>query len=94
MIQQIGDSSVASVALKRLQEEIAELVDAVKSGNRVLVVDELADVVFYTNRVATACGLTGELIVRYSTVKSALRDAGLRNKTVELRLAAEFVNEA
>lgn len=94
MIQQIGDSSVASTALKRLQEEIAELVDAVESGNRALVVDELADVVFYTNRVPTACGLTSELVARCGTVKGILRDAGLRNKTVELRLAAEFVNEA
>lgn len=94
MIQQIGDSSVASAALKRLQEEIVELVDAVVSGNRALIVDELADVGFYVERVRSACGLTKDVVLRHGKVKSTLRDAGFRNKTVELRLAEEFVNEA
>lgn len=94
MIQRIGDSSAASAALERLQDEIVELTEAVLSGNRALIVDELADVGFYVERVCSACGLTEELVGRYGKVKSALREAGFRNKTVELRLAAEFVNEA
>lgn len=94
MKRELDDKTVAQAALKRLEEEIIELIDAVILGDRAIIVDELADVGFYVERVRSACGLSSELVGKYGKVKSTLRDAGFRNKSVELRLAAEFVIEA
>lgn len=91
MQRMIDDVSVAHVALARLYQEFIELAAAVASGDRVVVVDELVDVMYYVNKVREACAIPECCVTGYGLVKSTLRDSGLRNKSVELRLAAEFI---
>lgn len=87
------DTTVAQAALLRLHEEVVELSAAVASGDRVMVVDELVDVAYYLQKVREAYGIPAECVTSFGLVKSTLRDSGLRNKPVELRLAAEFIAE-
>lgn len=89
----VEDNSVAIAALRRLEDEVVELRVAVEGGSKANIVDELVDVTYCAKRVMSACGLTSSMVREYGKVKSALRDCGIRNKTVELRLAAEFVSE-
>lgn len=89
----VEDNSAAIAALRRLEDEVAELRVAVEGGSKAGIVDELVDVTYYVNRVMFACGLTSSMVKEYGKVKSALRDCGVRNKIVELRLAAEFVSD-
>lgn len=93
MNTRVEDTSVAIAALRRLEDEVAELRVAVEGGSKADIVDEPVDVTHYANRVMSACGLTSSMVKEYGKVKSALSDCGIRNKTVELRLAAEFVSD-
>lgn len=93
MNTRVEDNSVAIAALRRLEEEVAELRVAIEGGSKADIVDELVDVTYFANRVMSACGLTSSMVREYGKVKSALRDCGIRNKIVELRLAAEFVSD-
>lgn len=90
----IEDNTVALAALRRLEEEVAELRDAVENRGVANVVDEITDVVHCTRSVLAACGLSEQVVRDYGKIKSALRDFGIRNKGVELRLAAEFAHDS
>lgn len=87
----IDDLTEAHAALKRLYQEVLELSEAVASGDRVMIIDELVDVAFYTEKLREVCAISAECTAGYGRVKSTLRSSGLRNKLVELRLAAEFI---
>lgn len=91
MQRMIDDVSAAHAALARLHQEFIELAAAVASGDRVMVVDELVDVMYYVNKVREAYAIPEGCVTGYGLVKSTLRSSGLRNKSVELRLAAEFI---
>lgn len=58
MRRELDDSTVAQAALRRLEEEIVELVDAVLRGDRAIIVDELVDVGFYVEKVRSVSRLS------------------------------------
>lgn len=87
------DPKLIAAVHRRLTEESEELRDAVIALDRAHILDEVVDVVFYLGRLAAAAGISEECIMRYSLVKSSLRGVGLRSKSLEMRLAAEFVDE-
>lgn len=93
MTRLIDDVSAAHAALVRLHQELAELGEAIATRDRVMVIDELVDVAYYIDKIREACFIPTDCVVSYGLVKSTLRGSGLRNKSVELRLAAEFIAE-
>lgn len=89
----IADLKLLAAVHHRLAEESRELHDAVITRDPVRILDEIVDVMFYTRELAKAAGLTQECVDRYAGLKSALRDSGVRCKTLEARLATELVSE-
>lgn len=79
---------------RRLAEELVELDAALASGRNGDVLDELVDVKYYIDKLAACHAISNDCLTRYAAVKTALREAGVRCKTLELRLAAEFAVES
>lgn len=94
MNTKIIDPKLIAAAHRRLTEEADELHLAVASLSPSHILDEVADVLYYLRKVAEAANITDDCIRRYSAVKSAFREAGVRNKNLELRFADEFINES
>lgn len=75
----------------KLAEELVELGDALDSGQSALILDELVDAQYYVRRLAACRGISDDCLSRYAAVKTALRESGVRCKTLELRIASKLV---
>lgn len=89
----IIDPKLIAAVHRHLAEESEELRSAVIAQDRAQILDEIVDVMFYLRKLAITASVADECIERYALVKSSLREAGLRSRSLEMRLAAEFVDE-
>lgn len=93
MSEESLDLKLIAAIRRRLAEESEELHNAVIAQDRAQILDEVVDVMYYLRRLAATASISEECITRYSLVKSSLREAGMRSKSLEMRLAAELVDE-
>lgn len=93
MSEESLDLKLIAAIRRRLVEESEELHDAVIAQGRAQILDEVADVMYYLRKLAATASISEECITRYSLVRNSLREAGVRSKSLEMRLAAELVDE-
>lgn len=78
--------------IDRLAEEVGELQTAIVSRRRAAVLDELVDVQYFVQQLAAKHGITPSMLTEYAMVKGWFRDAGVKDKQRELRVASAVVN--
>ena len=81
------------IVSRRLMDESRELQDAVIRGRRAEVLDELADTVFFTMRLALMHGISVEQVFTYGERKVSLRNRMGKDKPRELSLARQILEK-
>lgn len=94
MSNMFTDPTISRAIRRRLAEELVELDAALASGRIGDILDELVDVNYYVEKLAACHAISKDCLTRYGAVKTALREMGVRCKTLELRLAAELAIES
>lgn len=78
--------------IDRLAEEVGELQTAIVGRRRAAILDELVDVKFFVEQLAAKHGLTPSMLTEYAMIKGWFRDAGVKDKQRELRVASAVMN--
>lgn len=78
--------------LDRLAEEVGELQDAICSKRRAAVLDECVDVIYFAREIAKLHGIDDAHLTEYRMIKGWFRDAGVKDKAREMRVAAAVLD--
>lgn len=77
----------ASISASRCVDEALELVDAINTTDRAHVLDEIVDVLYYIDKVASEFNISASAIQAYAARKGRLRTSTGKNKALEIALA-------
>lgn len=77
--------------ITRLVDEFDELATAVSKRDKAMILDEIADVIYYCLKLAEQHDLDAESVSVYQRMKSLSRRISGKDKHLELMLASMFV---
>lgn len=72
---------------QRCCDEALELQQAVATGDRALILDEVVDVLYFVRAIRHQYGLTADMVRKYAERKASIRSTSGRDKVLEIALA-------